>query len=39
MTGIWEGLQNANGAVLLSTSGMPHAAEFFFESARNKETQ
>jgi hypothetical protein len=39
MTGIWEGLQNANAAMLLSTGGMPHAVENFFEFARNKETQ
>jgi hypothetical protein len=39
MTGIWEGLQNANGAVLLSTGGMPHAAENFFAFAQNNETQ
>jgi hypothetical protein len=39
MTGIWKGFQNANGAVLLSTGGMPHAAENFFDFARNKETQ
>jgi hypothetical protein len=39
MTGIWEGLQNANAAVLLSTGGMPHAAEIFLELARNKEMQ
>jgi hypothetical protein len=37
--GIWDRRQNAKGAVLLSTGGMPHAAENFFEKIRYKGKQ
>src|SRR5450755_14195 len=37
--GIWERCQNANGAVLLSTGGMPHAGENFVAVKRSNEKE